>query len=147
MKSLTLEIESSLGNVSLLAVAIHAICLHAGVDQDEANQVELSLVEAVTNSIQHAYHGEPNQRVVVILAFGKGYLRFDLYDTGAPMQVEQIDRLVRGQGIAESIYPDLASIPESGRGLEIIHRTMDEIVYKREGNRNHLQLTRYLRAE
>ena len=147
MKGLTLEIESSLGNVSLLAVAIHAICVHAGLGQDEAGQVELSLVEAVTNSIQHAYHGEPNQRVIVILAFDKGCLRFDLYDTGMPMEVEQVDRLVRGQGTAESIYLDLASIPESGRGLEIIRKTMDEIVYRREGDRNHLQLTRYIRAE
>jgi serine/threonine-protein kinase RsbW len=147
MNRLTLEIESKLNHVSLLAVAIHAICVDAGLRQDEASQVELSLVEAVTNSIQHAYHGEQDQRVVVILTFDQEHLRFDLYDTGTPMQVEQVDRLVRGHGIAESINLDLASIPESGRGLEIIHKTMDEIIYRREGNRNHLQLTRYLRAQ
>ena len=147
MKNLTLEIESELNHISLLAVAIHAICVHAGLDRNEASQVELSLVEAVTNSIIHAYHGDPDQRVVVILALDKEHLRFDLYDTGTTMQVEQVDRLVRGRGINESESLDLASIPESGRGLEIIHRTMDEIVYRREGDRNHLQLTRYLRAE
>jgi serine/threonine-protein kinase RsbW len=147
MKSLTLEIESKLNHVSLLAVAVHAICVHAGLGREDASQVELSLVEAVTNSIQHAYRGEPDQRLLVILAFDEKHLRFDLYDTGTPMRGEEVDRLVRGSGIHESESLDLASIAESGRGLEIIHRTMDEIVYKREGDRNHLRLIRYVRAE
>jgi anti-sigma regulatory factor (Ser/Thr protein kinase) len=63
------------------------------------------------------------------------------------MHLEHIGRLIRGQTFLESENPNLASIAESGRGLEIIHRTMDEIAYKREGNRNHLQLIRYLRVE
>jgi len=144
MKRLTLEIESNLSNVSLAAVAINAICAYAGLNQDKANQVELSLVEAMTNSIRHAYHGEPDHRVIVTITLDKEHLHFDLYDTGAPMHVEQVDRLVRGHGIVESENLDLASIAEHGRGLGIIHRTMDEIVYSREGSQNHLKLTRYL---
>lgn len=147
MKRLTLEIDSNLSNVSLAAVAINAICSYAGLDEDKAGQVELSLVEAVTNSIRHAYRGELGHRVIVIITLEKQHIRFDLYDTGTPMHVEQVDRLVRGQGIVESENLDLASIPENGRGLEIIHRTMDEIFYKREGNQNHLKLIRYLHAE
>jgi anti-sigma regulatory factor (Ser/Thr protein kinase) len=63
------------------------------------------------------------------------------------MHEEQVDLLIRGRGCIESENLDLTSIAEGGRGLEIIHKTMDEIVYKREGDRNHLQLTRYLGAK
>jgi serine/threonine-protein kinase RsbW len=95
VKRLTLEIESNLSHVSLAAVAINAICAYAGLNQDKANQVELSLVEAMTNSIRHAYNGELDHRVIVTITFDKEYLSFDLYDTGTPMHAEQVDRLVR----------------------------------------------------
>jgi serine/threonine-protein kinase RsbW len=144
MKHLTLEIESNLSDVSLVAVAINAICAFAGMARDNASQVELSLVEAVTNSIRHAYYGEPDHKVTINITFDDEHLRFDLYDTGTPMQAEAIDRLVRGHGIVESKNFELVSIAEDGRGLEIIHRTMDEIGYTRQGGRNHLTLIRYL---
>ena len=146
MKRLTLEIDSNLSDVLLVAIAVHAVCVHAGMNQDEASQVELSLVEAVTNSIQHAYHSEPDHKVTVTITLGREQLRFDLSDSGMSMPPEQIDRLVRGDRIAESENCDLAFIHEDGRGLEIIHKTMDEIDYRRESGENRLTLTRYLRA-
>jgi serine/threonine-protein kinase RsbW len=147
MKRLTLEIESNLSDISLMAVAINAIAAFAGLDRDKGNQVELSLVEAVTNSILHAYHSEPNHRVKVIVTCDEQQLRFHLYDNGTPMRVEQVDRLIQGAGIVEAERVDLFSLSEGGRGLEIIHRTMDEIAYEREGGRNHLTLTSYLRGD
>ena len=144
MSSVTLEIESSVRNVSLMAVAIHAIVSYAGLDPEKSNSVELALVEAVTNSIRHAYHGEPNHRVTVVIECEHRRIRFVLIDTGVPMPKEKVERLIRGRGITDADYRDLSTIPEGGRGLEIIHQTMDEISYKREGVRNHLTLTSYL---
>ena len=140
MKHLTLEITSNLGDVSLMAVAVHALSVHAGLGLDIANLVELSIVEAVTNSIKHAYHGEPDQRLIMTISLDEEHLQFDLYDSGDPMAADQVDRLVRGDGIVEANYSDFNSIPETGRGLEIIHRTMDRISYAREGGQNHMML-------
>jgi serine/threonine-protein kinase RsbW len=140
VKHLTLEITSNLGDVSLMAVAVHAISVYAGLGQDSASLVELSVVEAVTNAIKHAYHGEPVHRLTVKISVDETHLQFDLYDTGTPMAADQVDRLVQGSGIVESSYSDVTAIPENGRGLEIIHRTMDEITYMRESGSNHLML-------
>jgi anti-sigma regulatory factor (Ser/Thr protein kinase) len=140
VKHLALEITSNLGDISLMAVAVHALSVHAGLGQDIAGLVELSIVEAVTNSIKHAYHGKPNQRLMMTMSLDEEHLQFDLYDSGDPMPPDQVDRLVRGQGIVEANYPDYTSIPETGRGLEIIHRTMDRISYTREGGQNHMML-------
>lgn len=145
MNRLTLEIESSLANVSLMAVAINAIGAYAGLSREKTNLVELALVEAVTNSIVHAYHGQPNHRVAVVIACDHQHLRFDLIDSGDPMHLDQVKRLTEGSRFAEAESLDLSSISEGGRGLEIIHQIMDEISYKREGGRNHLTLTSYLR--
>ena len=137
---LTIEIDSNLADVSLAAVAVHAICLHAGLDQSHASLVELSIVEAVTNSIKHAYLGEPGHKVVVDISVSEEALRFDLYDTGRSMSSEQEKKLVQGRGIAEQEYADRTIIPENGRGIEIIHRTMDRVEYNRESDCNHLIL-------
>jgi anti-sigma regulatory factor (Ser/Thr protein kinase) len=140
VKHLTLEIQSNLGDVSLVAVAVHAICIYVGLGQDRASLVELSIVEAVTNSIKHACKGQPDHTLIMTISLGAEQLRFDLYDSGTPMPTDRVDRLVKGIGIVESDNSDFSAIPESGRGLEIIHRTMDKIAYTRESDRNHLEL-------
>lgn len=141
MKNLILEIDSNLGDVSLAAVAAHAICLHAGLDQYHASLAELSIVEALTNSIQHAYQGKSGHRVILVISVSDEDISFDLYDSGTPMSSEQIEKLVQGHGIVEPEYSDNTVIPENGRGLEIIHRTMDKVAYQRESEQNHLMLT------
>jgi serine/threonine-protein kinase RsbW len=140
VKQLSLEIRSNLGDVSLLAAAIHAVCSYVGLDQNNASLVELSIVEAVTNSIKHAYHGEPDHRLNMTIVVNEQLLRFDLFDSGTSMTAEHVDRLVQGGSVAESRDSDNTSIPENGRGLEIIHQTMDEIAYSRESGQNHLML-------
>jgi serine/threonine-protein kinase RsbW len=137
---------SDLGDVSLVAFAIHGVCTFAGLSQEKASLVELSIVEAVTNSIKHAYHGEPGGRLIIKISLDEQYLTFDLYDRGSPIPANQVERLVQGKGMVESTYSDYTSIPESGRGLEIIHKTMDKISYGREDGQNHLTLATYLGA-
>ena len=141
MKHLNLEIASDLGDISLMAVAVHALSTYAGLSPDVASLVELSIVEAVTNAIKHAYRGRPDQKLLLAISLDEEQLQFDLYDFGDPMPAIQVDRLVRGHGIVEANYPDHTSIPETGRGLEIIHRAMDTISYVREAGQNHLMLT------
>ena len=136
MKSLTLAIESDLGNVSLVSIAVNSICLYAGLAAEEANQVELCLFEAITNSIRHAYHGETSQIVTVALAVRETHLQFDVYDTGTPMSTQQVNELVHGDNSVEIEKVERALIPEGGRGLQIIRKTMDHVAYTQEGGRN-----------
>ena len=144
MKHLTLEIESYLGNVSLVSVAINAICLHAGLNGEQSNQVELCIVEALTNVILHAYQGEEHCEVVIEVSVDRERLGFDLYDTGMTMDADKVDSLVNGEGVLECESIDPRSLPESGRGLQIIRSVMDEVAYTREGNMNHLTLTKWI---
>lgn len=146
MKSLTLAIESDLVNVSLVTIAANSICLYAGLSADEANQVELCLFEAITNSIRHAYHGETGHIVTVTLAVEESHLQFDVYDTGTPMSTQQVNELLHGDNFIEVEEVERAQIPEGGRGLQIIRRTMDHVAYRQEGARNRLTLTKRISA-
>ena len=142
MKHITLEIDSDLGSVSLASVAVNAICLLAGLDADQSSQVELSIVEAITNVIRHAYHGELNHKVVIAVEVGKIQVHFDIFDTGAPMPPHKVEELIHGEKFVDPEISDLSLLPEDGRGLQIIRSVMDEISYFREGKKNRLILTK-----
>jgi serine/threonine-protein kinase RsbW len=136
-----LIIDSNLGDVSLAAVAVNRICVHLGLDEIQAREVELCIAEAATNTIRHAYHGLAGETVSIAVSTETDRLHIEVCDTGSPIPAEQVERLIRGADIVEI---DRASLLESGRGLQIIHDLMDEVAYTREGNLNRLQLTKHI---
>jgi serine/threonine-protein kinase RsbW len=138
LKGLSFAIDSHLGNVSLVAVAVNRICVELGLDDLSAGQVELCIVEAATNAIRHAYHDEPGHTVGIALAAYTDQLNIEVSDSGTPMPVEQEQRLLHGTHAIQSQTSDRSSLPEGGRGLQIIHDLMDEVSYVRLGNINRL---------
>jgi serine/threonine-protein kinase RsbW len=144
LKGLSFAIDSSLGNVSLVAVAVNRICVQLGLDDLSAGQVELCIAEAATNAIRHAYHDEPGHTVAIALAAGTDQLKIEVSDSGTPMPVEQEQRLLHGTQAIEFQTTDRSSLPEGGRGLQIIHDLMDEVSYVRLGNTNRLIMKKQL---
>jgi serine/threonine-protein kinase RsbW len=144
LKGLSLAIDSDLSNVSLVAVAVNRICVQLGLDNLRAGEVELCIAEAATNAIRHAYHDEPGHTVAIALAAGADQLHIEVSDSGTPMPPELEERLVHGTQIFESQTTDRNSLPEGGRGLQIIHDLMDEVSYVRQDNSNRLIMTKQL---
>lgn len=140
MGGLRLTIDSNLGDVALAAVAINKVCMHLGLDDIQASQVELCIAEAVTNAIRHAYHGKQNRTVSILVSTGMNQLHFEICDDGTPMSPEHIKTLVHGIDIVDVDKIERACLPEGGRGLQIIHDLMDEAAYIRCGSLNCLQL-------
>jgi serine/threonine-protein kinase RsbW len=139
---LTLSIDSNLADVSLVAVAVSSACIYLGLDTVSASQVELCIVEAVTNAIQHAYHGQPGQEVSVVLSSEFDLLHLEVIDNGTPMSAKNVELLVQGSDVFQVQEADRASLAESGRGLQIIHDLMDNVAYISEESFNRLQLTK-----
>jgi len=144
LKRLELAIDSDLTQVSLAAVAIHRVCLYLGLNDARAGEVELCVAEAVTNSIRHAYHGIPGNRVTIALAASSDRLLIEVCDTGSAMPLESQQRLERSLRTPEVQMCDRTSIPEGGRGLHIIRELMDEVSYTSKHQLNHLVMTKYL---
>ena len=144
MKRLTLTIDSNLGDVSLVGIAINKICIYLGLDEDQAGKMELCIVEAVTNAIRHAYHGKPGQSVAIEITANAEHVDFDVSDSGTPMSEEQVKSLIHGGAANDESLSNLATLPEGGRGLQIIRDTVDRVQYIRKGPRNHLRLSKNL---
>ena len=147
MKQLRLTIDSNLEDVSLIGLAINKICEHLRMDEVQAYQVELCAVEALTNAIRHAYRNQPGHEVLVVLSITGDRLDLEICDRGAPMPCEFVERLERGSRVFEFDQSNLASVPEGGMGLQIMHEVMDQVSYVRgsaEGQLNRLCLAKLL---
>jgi serine/threonine-protein kinase RsbW len=137
-KRLAFEIESRLEAVPLLGQVACLLCTTAGFTPIEGSQVEVCVVEAVNNSIQHAYRGDPGQSVELEVTLLPGQLVFDVWDTGTPADAARMNADHRG---ALEIQSDCVNdISEGGRGLPIIQEVMDSFEYTPGTERNRFRM-------
>ena len=142
MSRLRLTIDSDLRDVTLIGLTVNKICEHLRMDQVEASRVELCAVEAVTNSIRHAYRNEPGHEVSVTLVVSGNRLEVEVADSGIAMLATQVARLSHGCDVLNFDATDRAALPEGGMGLQIMREVMDEVSYRTEGQTNLLKLIR-----
>lgn len=124
---LTLTIESRLEDVPLLGTLVNALCCFVKLSATARNQVEVCVVEAVNNSIQHAYHGEAGHLVEVAVSLPPESLVFDIFDSGtsADPSAMHADHC----GALKLSLDQPQAIAESGRGLAIMQAFMDSMEY------------------
>jgi len=132
-RTIKFAIDSRLENVSLLGLAVRSICSSLPLSPTEIYQIELSLAEAVNNTIKHAYHGQSGHEVEVIATVETDRLVIEIRDTGIPLPEQR-----RSAAVFDP--DDVLSLPESGMGLHIIHTAMDKIEHDRHGHKNILRM-------
>ncbi len=136
--TITFTIDSHLDHVPLIGLAINRICTETSLGKVEAYQTEVSVVEAVTNCIQHAYDGQPGHSVGVTMSVEPTRILFEIRDTGQPMPPNAPH--LPGHG-ADAF----GGLVQSGRGLFIMHAFMDEVTYTRTHGVNVLRLVKVIR--
>lgn len=137
VKCIKLTIDSRLGNIGLVGLAVQALCSYVGFSEVEAYQTQLCVVEAVTNVVKHAYGSQPGHEVGVEVALHPDWISFRIMDTGKPMK--PISRKP-----PEFDPANLATLPEGGLGLYIIQTVMDAADYRTVDGTNIFTITKYL---
>ena len=124
-----LTIKSRLEDIPLLSAAVRGICSNVSFHKTVLNQIEVSVVEAVANSIQHAYKSKPCYHVELVATLDSEGITFLVCDTGSKLgQISESDA---------SFDPEcLETVPERGFGLKIIRGFMDEVRYRFLKGRN-----------
>lgn len=112
---------SSPAHLPVVRAAVEKMCELLGMDDDEAGGVVLSVDEAMTNIIKHAYKGDLSQLIDVVLTpVGEpdpNALRIRLSDRGEYVAPEDIQSR------------DLDDVRPGGLGVHIIAECMDEVTY------------------
>jgi serine/threonine-protein kinase RsbW len=133
---ITLSIESQFDNVFLIGLAINRIASSIPVSEQAAFEMELAVVEAVNNAIEHAHDHQRNRQITVRLQLRSDFVQFQIIDRGAPIDFDA--------AMAASPNLESAGELERGRGLSIIRALMDEVRYERRHESNHITLVKYL---
>lgn len=133
-----LIIESKIDNIALLSKATRAICSTVVHDEVMLYNLELCIVEAVANVINHAYHRKLGNSVEVGITVDDRYVIFQIIDSGEkafpppPKQELEYDS------------KDFNTWPESGMGLFLIYRLMDEVSFTEQEGKNVLRMKKNL---
>jgi len=144
MDQITFSIASRLDAVPLLGQFVSAACSYAGLTALEGSQVEVCVVEAVNNSIKHAYGGNPAHAVELKLSLSSEEIVFDICDSGKSADPAWMHA---DHHHAFDLDPDhLERAPESGRGLAIIQQVMDSIEYTPGTEKNRFRLVKRLKV-
>ncbi len=106
------------------------------VDDTVIEHMEHAVDEACSNVIKHAYAGDPNQQIGVILRISPEAFEVIIEDSGLKTDVASI----KGRGLDE--------IRPGGLGVHLIKRACDVVEFdekKKKGNR--LRLVKYLKVK
>lgn len=100
------------------------------------DDVLLVLHEAFTNVCKHSYEGKSGGRVVATVRVGKKAIEIFMDDTGKSFKMDDWKE------------PDMDRMLESGRGVWLMKRLTDQLVYTAspEGS-NRLRLVKYLEPD
>ena len=132
--AIELTLDSRLENLDLLGGAVGGIASALGFDESERFHLELCAVEAVTNSIRHAYHGTPGRPVRVQIEACADRVELRIADRGEPIPEER-------RNAPPEVDPTAAEmIVEGGRGLFLMHSLMDEVSFGLEDGWNFVAL-------
>lgn len=121
-QAIKLSIASRLDFVSEVGSTISTWCRELGMDDEQSFQIEVCTVEAVNNSIIHAYQNKPNGQVFIECAVHNN----DMHDS----KLISIKVSDKGQAMTQIIPDKLVSEnSESGRGWYIMKQWTDSVYY------------------
>jgi serine/threonine-protein kinase RsbW len=127
----TIEIASSLDELSVVAQKVCSFCDALGVDDTVRYDVELCAVEAASNVIIHGYEQEPGRPIWLTLIADASRLTVVIEDEGRPHDFN-------------TLHPrpldEIDALSESGRGVSIIQAVAQSVAYGSECHRNRLSM-------
>ena len=136
-KKIKFTISSSFENVELVGMSINKICSTHFGSTDVSSQIELCVVEACNNVIEHAYSNNPDNEFSVDLLLTATQIEITITDTG----VEKINHTSPN---LEFDPNDLENLPEGGMGLFIIEQIMCQIDYYRIDGKNIFKMAKQI---
>lgn len=142
MNRISLTIASRPENARLVGLCAKEIACEA-FDNETVAEIELAVVEAVNNCIEHACAGLDQHQIIIEFWLRKDRLSIEMIDQGAAIELEWLDNLSADFDFDPT---DMENLPEGGMGLKIIKNCMDEVSYQNVDDRNRWLLTKYRRG-
>ena len=133
-----LNINSNFSEVRLGSDLLQEFCEKHDINVTTQGHLELILVEALNNVVEHAYKEKPEGDILIELEKAKSETIIKITDSGISAPGTDL--------IEGSDLPNENTLPEGGWGLCLIQALADKIEYFRYPDHNMLVLTKELVA-
>lgn len=135
-ETILLEVPADLKYLETITSMLQAILLRFDEQPKDSQThfaLKLTVHEACTNIIEHAYHGNPGKiRVEILLYLLAKKIVIDLSDQGDATDLSKFES------------PDLTQPQVRGYGLYLMKQLVDQVDYFREGGTNRWRLQKAL---
>jgi anti-sigma regulatory factor (Ser/Thr protein kinase) len=128
-RTIEFRIPSDPQMLKIVRDGVSHVCVMMGFRRGERNNIVLAVDEACSNIIKHAYKGETDKPIIIILKMDPDKLEINLRDYGEKVNIKAIKSR------------KLDDIRPGGLGVHLIKSVMDEVTYEDGpdlGNRLHL---------
>lgn len=135
MSDISFSFPSRAQAVRWACLAIRGLLHGIDLDEEEKYHVELAVSEAATNSMRHAYDGDPDQIIGLRVSIESERLVVEVSDTGRALDPCLLQ--------CACLPPETDNREDSGgRGLYLIREVMDDVRAERVDGRNVLRMTK-----
>jgi len=134
--ALAVQVPSGMSDMSRLREALTRFYREHGIAADVGARVTLALEEIVVNVITHGYGGASDQVIDVRLERAGDIVTVTVADDAAPF-----DPL---HAPPPDVSTPLAERAAGGLGVHLARSVMDELAYRREGDRNIVTMTKHI---
>ncbi len=135
--SIVFRVPARFIDVRLLGISINALFSNLGFTDIETFQLELAITEAANNIVKHSYKFASGMDLNMKFTVMEDSVSCIFVDKG------EFTNFLTNNAQGE-IATDTVALPSSSRGICIICDVMDEVSYRRSGDKNILKLVKYL---
>ncbi len=136
--SIIFRVPARLPDVRLIGLSVHSLFADLGFNEIDAFQLELAITEAANNIIKHSYNFQEKATISLKFSTTPSKITCVFVDNG------KFENFLKNNGL-DDIATDTKTLPPSSRGIFIICDVMDEVTYRRSGDKNILTLVKYLK--
>ncbi len=138
MLNQSLKLNSSTESLQAIRAFVSDNAKTAGFGEDDIYKLELAVDEACTNIIKHAYKNDLSKFMDIHLSSDDNKFIISIEDSGIEFRESEYHEPV----LAES----LKLRKRGGLGIHLIKSFMDEVEFKRTGNKNILKMTKFINS-
>ncbi len=141
--SISVSLKGDFDAGPLAAELLRSAFKQMSVSSSALIEVEIAVVEAVNNVVEHAYGSDATKTLHLGAAILMDTLVIRITDEGRAMPEGLLERVRLPAAPSNDI--ELHALAERGRGLEVMKQTMNEVSYRRSETANVLTMTKCLR--
>ena len=133
-----IKIPSKTKHLHAMRLLTQNLAESMGFGTKDSEKAALAVEEALTNVIEHAYHGEEDRKMRVIYEIENGKLTVRILHQGDQFDASQYSS-------TDDLTQFYKQRKKGGLGVLIMKRCMDEVTYKSGPRQNECCMIKYLR--